>query len=60
MPACAGMTDNIYFFAVFIASGVYRIGEDHTHSRMVAAIPCTGTIPCLICRSYLADAGPHV
>jgi hypothetical protein len=26
MPACAGMTD--YFFAVFIASGVYQIGEE--------------------------------
>jgi hypothetical protein len=27
MPACAGMTDILYFFAVFIAPGVYRVGD---------------------------------
>ena len=39
MPACAGMTDIIYFFAVLVASGVYQIGDDQARSWIVAGIP---------------------
>jgi len=39
MPACAGMTDIIYFFAVLVASGVYQIGEDQARSWIVAGTP---------------------
>jgi hypothetical protein len=45
VPGPGPDTSRSYFFAVFIASGVYQIGKDQARSWMVAGTPSGGSIP---------------
>ena len=45
MPAFVGMTGINYFFAVFISSVVYQIGDDHARSWIVNGMPSGTGIP---------------